>query len=72
MYVYTFLLKKISSRALLITLNKAPIVKRFTKQACRENVVASFFPLEYLNIYIYIYIHTHKFMTNQIYLLARN
>ena len=28
-------------------------MKRFTKQACRENVVASFFPLK---IYIYIYI----------------
>ena len=32
-------------------------MKRFTKQACRENVVASFFPLKYLNIYIYIYIY---------------
>ena len=35
-------------------LNPCRRVKRFTKQACRENVVASFFPLE---IYIYIYIY---------------
>ena len=31
-------------------------VKRFTKQGCRENVVASFFPLK---IYIYIHICKH-------------
>ena len=38
-------------------LNPCRRVKRFTKQACRENVVASFFPLEiYIYIYIYIYI----------------
>ena len=47
-YIYVCIyisLKKISSRALLITLNKAPIVKRFTKQACRENVLRPFFLL---------------------------
>ena len=27
-------------------------VKRFTKQACRENVVASFFPLEIFSIFL--------------------
>ena len=40
---------------------QAWFVKRFTKQACLENVVASFFPpkkKKYIYIYIYIYILT--------------
>ena len=40
-------------------------MKRFTKQACRENEVASFFPLKifihiYTCIHIYIYIYVYR------------
>ena len=44
-------------------------MKRFTKQACRENVVASFFSLNiYIYIYIYIYIHIHMYKYIYIYI----
>ena len=43
-------------------------MKQFTKQACRENVVASFFPLK-IFIYIIIYIYFNSMVAHTIFYL---